>query len=516
MEFEAFTARSRMCRCHCRRRRETNPLFRAVLSNDLNELKALVESGNSVNIQNTKGSALLNFVMRRKRVEIFDYLMSLDEVDVNFLDRSEQSPLIYLGGICFDEYFALELIKKGADIHSTDSCGFTFLHLAAKCESDDNLNVGQLIIEKGGDLDYQAQYGVTALYCACESGNFDWVCMLLYYGADVTIATDRGVLPVAVISQDISDKQQLQLQEILFNYTFDENKIIIKLPTLVAAMMLNSDLFPKILNHISDVDYDVQDLQYLVSSLIHVKSQHLKLFIERFGYIVKDMIDNYPPIFDVLIKIALNCGIKGVKEIVDIFSNSAYITEFIQSSNISTSTIALLLEVLGNEDELNEEDFTKTICLLLSHGLTVTSCDLDAVYQHFGYCELFKILLHMDVFMTSSNIDEHSMAVLFYDPLSNIDDLVVDVSLCTILLDYFNHPKLKDFILKNSDDGEQLEKVKKLPQVPLLVELSRNAAREFIVNRFRVRNSMQFYTILQWLPIGDMNKSIIALEKKLY
>lgn len=47
--------------------RETNPLFRAVLSNDLNELKALVESGNSVNIQNTKGSALLNFVMRRKR-----------------------------------------------------------------------------------------------------------------------------------------------------------------------------------------------------------------------------------------------------------------------------------------------------------------------------------------------------------------------------------------------------------------------------------------------------------------
>jgi hypothetical protein len=47
--------------------RESNPLFRAVLSSNLKDLMNLVESGSPINIQNEKGSSLLNFTMRRKR-----------------------------------------------------------------------------------------------------------------------------------------------------------------------------------------------------------------------------------------------------------------------------------------------------------------------------------------------------------------------------------------------------------------------------------------------------------------
>jgi hypothetical protein len=55
-----------------------------------------------------------------------------------------------------------------------------------------------------------------------------------------------------------------------------------------------------------------------------------------------------------------------------------------------------------------------------------------------------------------------------------------------------------------------------MPEVASLVELSRNAARKFIVKSYNIKNSSQFYTALDELPIGKMNKNIIALEKKLY
>lgn len=420
-----------------------------------------------------------------------------------------------MAGVCFDEYFAFELIRKGADIHLTDDSGFTFLHLAAKSDTDDNLAVGRLIIEKGANINQQAHYGVTALYAACEIGNFDWICMLLYFGADASIGTDRGILPISVISQDISEEKQLQLQEILFNYTFDKYKGLIRLPSLVAAMTLNSSLFSKMLDNISNIVYDLSDLQHMVSSLIHIKPKHLKLFMEKFGYIVKEMIENFPPL-DVLIKLASDCGFLGLKGILDVFLNSDYVAEFIQCSEPSLPTISRLLEVFNNPDQfVEEEDFSKIIYIMLSYGLGVNSVDLDSVYNCYGYCELFQILLYMDVLSTNNKNDGRSIAVMFYNPQFTLESLEKSLMSST-LLHYYNHPKLKEYLLANSDESETLEKVKDMPQVPYLVELSRNAVRQYIVKKFNIEKSAKFYTILQWLPVGEMNRKIIALEKKLY
>ncbi|XP_044272720.1 uncharacterized protein LOC123016408 isoform X2 [Tribolium madens] len=509
MQFEFTSFHPRMYRCCCRRRRESNPLFRAVLSDNLAELQALVESGHPVNIQNAKGCSLLNFAMRRKRVEIFDYLLSLDEIDVDFRDRMDQSPLLYLAGVCFDEYFALELIRKGADIHSVDDSGFSFLHLAARAYCDDNLRVGQLIIEQGADVDRQGHYGVTPLYTACEEGNFDWACMLLFYGADPMIPTHRGILPVAVVSSNTSEDQQVLLQEIIFNYTFDDDGVTLSLPTLTAAMTLNSDLFVKILDKVSNIDYNVSDLQHLVTSLIHVKAEHLKLFMRNFGFIIKDMIENFPPL-EVLIKISLDCEMSGLREIIEVFLDSVYCAKFVQSCDPNLPTISRFIQEFTSEEE---EKFTEMVCLMLSYGLGVTSTDLDAVYNQFGYCELFKLLLHMDITIVNNNNDMRSIAMLYYNPDISLDNLLNDFYINPYLLHFYNHRKLKEICLSV---GEGCEKLPELPQVPYLLELSRNAARKYIVNKFNIKKSAQFYTVLRWLPIGEMNKKIIALEKKIY
>ncbi|KYB26121.1 ankyrin-3 isoform X1 [Tribolium castaneum] len=515
MQVEFTSFQPRMYRCCCRRRfplqRENNPLFRAVLSDNLAELQTLVESGHRVNTKNAKGCSLLNFAMRRKRVEIFDYLLSLDQIDVDYRDRMHQSPLLYLAGVCFDEYFALELLKKGADVNLTDDSGFSFLHLAARAYCDDNLRVGQLVIDKGADVDLRGHYGVTPLYAACEEGNFDWVSMLLYYGADPMVPTHRKILPVAVVASNANqdEEQQTLLQEIIFNHTFDNDKICLSLPTLTAAMTLSSDLFVKILDKASSVEYDLSDLQHLVTSLIHVKAQHLELFMQNFGFIIKDMIDNFPPL-EVLIKISLDCEMSGLRDIVQVFLDSEYCAEFVQSCDPTLPAISRLIQEFTIEEE---EKFTQMVCLMLTYGLGVTSTDLDAVYNQYGYCELFKLLLHMAVTLTNNCNNVHSIAALYYNPNLSLDDFLNDFSINSHLLHFYNHRKLKEICLDVIEDGEKLPE---LPQVPYLLELSRNAARNFIVSKFKIRNCSQFYTVLRWLPIGEMNKKIIALEKKIY
>lgn len=451
---------------------------------------------------------LLNSQINFHRVEIFDYLLSLDDIDVDFRDRLGHTPLLYLADVCFDEYFALELIKKGADVSLTEDSGCNFLHLAAKV-NDDNLRVGHLVIKKGVDVNQKAHHGLTALFIACDQGNLDWVSMLLYYGADPTIITDRGILPIAMIA-NTSVYQYIQLEEILFNYTFEDGeKVPLRLPTLTAAMIPNTDLFVKLSERISYVDYNLSDLQHFVTSLIYLHSPNLQLFAKKFGYIIKEITENFP-VLEILIKIALDGDIIGVRKIIEIFLDSEYFVKFIQSSNPYLPTIAKLLEEY-TEDE--EEEFTKIACFMLSYGLGVTSTDLDAVYHLFGYCKLFKILLHMEITIINTKNGVRSLAALYYNPELSVECFLETCYLLPNLLHYYNHPKLKEnyFLTPNLID----EKLK-LPQVPYLTELSRNAARKYILNKFNATSSAHFYTILNWLPIGKKNQRILAFEEQIY
>ncbi|RZC43149.1 ankyrin repeat and SOCS box protein 3-like [Asbolus verrucosus] len=486
------------------RRRESNPFFSAVLKNDLEQVKFLVESGKSVNTKNKLGNTLLNYVIAHQRVEIFDYLMSLDSVDVNCVDSFGRSPLLYSATESFDEYFALELLKKGADIHVADDAGFTFLHMAARCASDDHLTAGKLVIERGADINAQARFGVTPLYAACEEGNLNWIHMLLYYGASATIPSHNGILPVAVISSSIPYVQQIYLQEILLNHTFDEDKISVNLSTLVAAMALDSSLFLKLVDVASDVNHAMSDLKYFYSSLIHLKAKHFRLFVQKFGNIVKDMIENFAPL-TMLVSLGVDLALPELKEILYIFLKSDYVAEFVQMSDSSYPIITNLVRMFNTPEMVVQEgEITNIVCLMLTYGLNVTSGDLDTVYCYYGHSELFKILLHMDIEMAEGKGTYGSvMAALYYNPNTEVEVCLDKFSLSSDLFSYYNHPTFKEYVLnKRLVDEKIAAKVKILPPVPSLVELSRNVTRKYIVNRYGIKNSMQFYTVLKWLPIA--------------
>ncbi|RZB40758.1 Ank 2 domain containing protein [Asbolus verrucosus] len=507
---------------------ETNPLFCAVIGNNLPKLKSLVESGHCVNSRNHRCNLLLNVAIEYKRIEIFDYLLSLNQIEIDGLDRRGRTPLLYAASEASDEYFALKLIEKGADVNMRDKRDATFLLRAVRrSDSVNTVAVGQLAIEKGADINASDKNGITPLFAACEMGNFDWICMLLYYGADVSIVPECGVLPVFQLSHNLPHDQLSHLREVLYDCTFDDTKITLQLSNLVGAMLCDTSVFSKILKITQDVSYDLSDIELLYRNLLNIKPEDLSLFVEKFGHVAKEMLENFPPL-DMLRHIShpmidfgfgnLDVDVVKMKAIFDVFLESRHVADFVQTSEPSHPIIFHLIDAFRRNRIFpanEEEEITKLICSMLSYGLEVTAADLHAVYSYYGYCQLFKILLHMDIDLTHPVTRGCIIPSLCFDPCKNIEDFRT-IFPSSRVLNYYNHPKVKELFLCGITDEEIVAKVKNLPRVPRLVELSRNSARKFVVKRYNIKNSRQFYTVLKWLPIGEMNKRIIALEVKLY
>ena len=89
------------------------------------------------------------------------------------------------------------LIDKGADIHAVDIFFLTPLHTAvAPLDSADdpnpNIELIELIIKGGANINSRARGGRTALSKACASGHLDAVNTLIKNGADVSLMNDEG------------------------------------------------------------------------------------------------------------------------------------------------------------------------------------------------------------------------------------------------------------------------------------------------------------------------------------
>jgi hypothetical protein len=489
-----------------------DPLTNAVAENDFDKVRSYFR-------QNKLKDTVLYYLVEKKKYDMLNNLIELEELDVNYCDRDDgRSLLMVLTG--HSSKLSLKLIEKGADIHITDKVGSTFLHHAVRNESPDNLTVASLIIEKGADVNCRDDNGKTPLYIACEEGHVDWVYTLLYYGADPNIPCHKGIIPLAAISSRTSENKQIVLQDILFPYTFDSDNVTLSLSSMVEVMISETSTFPRLLEKVSRLSYDTADLEYFVERIEYQNVERLKLFVEKFGDVVDDLMDHYQILvilFELTTRYPGIAYVHHFKGILDAFLESDHGSKLIQTSDPSFPTTSHLIKLfkLNTDDMLvEEEQIKKTVFLMLSYGLGVTLEDLDTVYRFYGYCDLFRLLLRMDV----QFCDRHkpsSMVRMYCDPSTDLEMCLDDSSSIASLLDHFNHPKLKQLCLSSSNN--QIASIaKELPQVPLLAEVARNAARKYIARGFKIETPKQFYSLLDRLAIDRLSKSMIALEIKLY
>jgi ankyrin repeat protein len=88
------------------------------------------------------------------------------------------------------------LLELGADPNRSDSRGVTALHLA--CSPPSSIEMLELLLQKGAEVDAMTDYGYTPLITCCSSGNSEFAQFLVSRGADVNHGSESGVSPLAM------------------------------------------------------------------------------------------------------------------------------------------------------------------------------------------------------------------------------------------------------------------------------------------------------------------------------
>lgn len=445
--------------------------------------------------------------------EVFDYLLSLPDYPIEFENDGETALMISLTGfvsndIWMREHFAYELIKKGACFDKIARDDRTLFHHALERSFG---KVAKLLLEKGFDINLCD----SPLELADEMENSDdcveVFLMLLMLGADPT-DTDSVF---TIFEASIRSNRPHVVQEALFYYTYDEFSLIeIHLEQLLQLAANDSPLFYEITKRSFEIKVHSESANSYFNALCSVDPTRLKTIITKLESSIELFLTlnyengyNYVHTLHKLSLENLNLFLEcSLKDQMITFINSLQSTVFISSMGNTTNDESLL---------------TKYTLYLLSYGLEIVEYDLHYIYFKYGYCDLFKILLHMDFQKENpSELHFNVMPIFIINVTESLqyllDNYCTNLNLCKLkeVVSYFSHPTLHSMYERAI--SEENEKTINLPQIPCLVELARNVFRSYFVNRLQIKTTKEFYTLLNSLRISPVHKEIISYETKLY
>jgi ankyrin repeat protein len=108
-----------------------NELIYVIATNDLEGVQDCVRRGANVNAPSAAGSMPLARAIRGKREAIFDYFLSLPNIDVNQSDVNGERP-IHVAAVENNHNFLDKLLAKQAEIDAVDRFGMTALYYATR------------------------------------------------------------------------------------------------------------------------------------------------------------------------------------------------------------------------------------------------------------------------------------------------------------------------------------------------------------------------------------------------
>ncbi|KAJ3646785.1 hypothetical protein Zmor_024357 [Zophobas morio] len=509
--------------------------------------------------RNEAGFTLLQESILRNRRSIFEYLLQFhDKDDLEVRSTLGETALRYALGHYNkqDEYYALVLIERGVSLKEKDPKK-PYLHDAVKFSS----RITKFLLDNGADVNFESRYGITALqealFNSSKQNNDEIITTLLCYGADPfsELADAHNVFESAVIYG-----QPAFIQELLFLYTFDEHipcDIMFKVLLILAKK--KSPLFHTILERGMDIlvnETEKVDFAKLLYDLLAPDSDYLEILVEKCNTLVSDIFENlvfysftsYPP----------SCiGEYNKYEYEEVFSSHLNLRKLIllleKSAKVRQSVIDFISTLKSNTlfhciSEANNKSITTELFIyLILHGLKIETKTLETVFWKYGYNDLFKLLLHMDLEDNTEERDNtmlwnhhsriHGCSDFFPQWTYQFDNLVLvfifyvipNLELkpdrCTIynvngLLDCFAcsevHKLLSKLAKSRKLSDETLKRLQNHPRVPLLAEIARNVFRKYFMCKFNITTAKQFYSLLNGLPISSTHKKVITLETKLY
>jgi len=163
------------------------PLHEAVIANDIEKVRQLLDEGADVNIRTPYSKQTpLHWSVWQSDIAIMNLLIERG-ADVEARDSNEMTPLHLLSTSQKKERAGalLCLLGEGAQVNTVDKFGASPLHIAAHNNSADFVKI---LLEHGADIEMkQEEYGTTPLFTAVLSWKpgVESMAVLIGHGADV-------------------------------------------------------------------------------------------------------------------------------------------------------------------------------------------------------------------------------------------------------------------------------------------------------------------------------------------
>lgn len=180
---------------------ERAPLYRAISSNDLRQVKLLLAQG-AGNDVDEHGWTPLHFAASRENTLkcCIALLMSQKEIDVNCQNEEGNTAMHYVVRNRIDNENSLELqlhivqlmLKLGVDLKIKNNLGETALHTAC---FQGNVSVARVLLQAFADPNSLTTKGATCLHYAAQANSPELVTLLIDFAANPYIACE-GQMPV--------------------------------------------------------------------------------------------------------------------------------------------------------------------------------------------------------------------------------------------------------------------------------------------------------------------------------
>lgn len=165
-----------------------NAYFRAIVQNNESGVIAYALQEHDLNVRNDKNEHALHMALRLDSLQVVNFLLDLNAVDVNAKNAHDETPLM-IAALKGQLHEAQRLIARGAEVNKP---GWAPLHYAAS-NAGDNLTMVKLLLEHHAYIDAESPNGTTPLMMAARYSTPALVQLLLDEGADPSIKNEQGL-----------------------------------------------------------------------------------------------------------------------------------------------------------------------------------------------------------------------------------------------------------------------------------------------------------------------------------
>ncbi|MBN8828096.1 MAG: ankyrin repeat domain-containing protein [Sphingobacteriia bacterium] len=166
-----------------------NPLDYAILSKNKDICELLIANGADLNLYGSSQEPPIHNAIRYAGKELSQLLIQ-SGADIDQKNKYNETALtIAIKWEFFD--IAKDLIERNADVHVIDYEKNNLLISAAESKKD-NIDILNILLDKGLNIDHFNKYGYTALYNAISTENSKATQLLLSRGADIKLKDSTG------------------------------------------------------------------------------------------------------------------------------------------------------------------------------------------------------------------------------------------------------------------------------------------------------------------------------------